>query len=216
MAVRIKICGLTRRADVQAAVAAGADYVGFVLVPESPRYVPANRLRDLLTAVPTGVETIAVVVNRSVLETVSLLEEYGFDLVQLHGDETAETASRVGTDRVWKAFALHRPQDIAAAAAFPASAVVADTMLPGQRGGTGQTGNWELAARLARQRRVVLAGGLTPENVRQAVAAVQPYAVDVSSGVESSPGCKDVDRLRRFMAAARPRHGMSVPQQSEE
>lgn len=203
MTLLVKICGLTRPADVDMAIAAGADCLGFVLAPESPRCVSLAQLRALTAAVPAGIRRIGVVVNADRDVLAAAVEAGGLDAVQFHGDETAQALRAFTATTAWQAVALRTPGDVDAAAGSPAAIVVADAAAPGQRGGTGTLCDWGLAAALARRRAVVLAGGLRPENVADAIAAVRPYGVDVSSGIESSPGCKDPTRLRDFIAIAR-------------
>ncbi|NLF16574.1 MAG: phosphoribosylanthranilate isomerase [Lentisphaerae bacterium] len=203
MTLLVKICGLTRPSDVEAAIAAGADCLGFVLAPESPRCVSLAQLRALTAAVPPGIRRIGVVVNADRDLLAAAVEAGGLDAVQFHGDETAEALRAFTATTAWQAVALRTPADVDAAAGSPAAMIVADAAAPGRRGGTGTLCDWGLAEALARRRAVVLAGGLRPENVADAIAAVRPHGVDVSSGIESSPGCKDPTRLRDFIAIAR-------------
>ena len=203
MSVLVKICGLTNEADAEFAVRCGADYLGFVLYPKSARYVAPASLRRITASLPPGVRTVGVFVNSSSDEVLEVMDSCGLDIAQLHGGEPPSVAHALGPERVWKAFSLTRSQDLVAAQAFPAAVVVVDTMEPGRPGGTGKLGNWALAANLAAQRPMFLAGGLTPDNVAEAVARVKPLGVDVSSGVEIAPGRKDHDRLQRFISQAR-------------
>jgi len=199
----IKICGLTQLADARAAIAAGVDFLGFILVPQSPRCLSPAQAQQLIQALPPETVTVGVTVNQTPAQLQSLRAFCSFSFLQLHGDEPAECAQQLGPESVWKAWHLCDSADVAAAAAYPAATIVADTMLPGQRGGTGQTGNWQLARDLAQRSRLLLAGGICPENVAAAIAAVQPYGVDVSSGIETAPGRKDLGRLRELVAEVR-------------
>lgn len=203
MVVKAKICGLTNLGDAQAAVAAGADCLGFVFAAESKRRVTPDAVRAIVAALPAGPLKVGVFVNERPERVVELLAFCGLDVAQLHGDETPDMARHIGVHRVWKAITLRTPQDVECAWCFPAAALVVDAVVPGARGGTGVVADWARAAELAALRPVVLAGGLTPENVADAVRRVQPWAVDVSSGVEIEPGRKDLERVRRFIAAAR-------------
>lgn len=199
----VKICGLTRLEDAVAAADAGADFLGFIQVPGTPRYLAPDRLAELRSQLPGNVLTVGVFVDAPLDMVRRIVECCRLDIVQLNGTEDPDYVNAVGAERVWLARHLRTPQDVDHALACPGEAIVADTMVPGQRGGTGITGDWALAARLAGQRSVVLAGGLTPVNVAEAVLTVRPFAVDVSSGVEVAKGVKDHDELRAFVAAVR-------------
>ncbi len=195
----VKICGITRLQDAEAAVALGARAIGFVLWPESPRCVDRENARAIAEALPEGVMKVGVFVNQPIAwvnETAALV---GLTDVQLHGDETWEFAAQV-TRPVIKATSLR--EGAPSIESWPAeTAWLVDAHDPVRRGGTGSTGNWAAAATLARQRRVWLAGGLTPDNVGDAVTRVRPFGIDVSSGVESAPGVKDHDKLTALFDA---------------
>ncbi|HKA88846.1 MAG TPA: phosphoribosylanthranilate isomerase [Haliangiales bacterium] len=192
----VKICGITRIEDARVAVAAGADWIGVNLWPRSRRYVPLERAREIAAAA-AGVVRVAVFVNAPRADIEAALAFV--DLVQLHGDETpADCAPFAG--RLVRAL---RAPDAAAMDAFPTDLILLDTPSPGY-GGSGRTFDWSLAAAaVARGKRVILAGGLDPDNVAAAVRAVRPFGVDVASGVEAAPGIKDADKVRRFVAAAK-------------
>ena len=180
----LKLCGITRPEDIAVAERAGADYAGMILVPGTPRFVPRERIPVLMAAVHC--KKVFVVRDLPLGELNALIAEFRPDAVQLHGNESADYAQAVtGTD-VWKAFNLNSEAALAEAEAFPCSMVVADS-----GGGTGHPCRWDLAARLASVRPVLLGGGITPDNVREAIAQVRPAGIDVSSGVESAPGIKD-------------------------
>ena len=185
MRVEVKICGLTRRCDVEAAAGLGADYLGFVLFPGSPRFVPPERLAGLTRDLPPGVATVGVFVDASRDEILRAVECGGLDVVQLHGREDADFARSLGLPRIWKA---------AYDAEFPAERLVCDA----PRGGSGLPGDRELAARLARKRPVMLAGGVGPGNAAALARSVRPAGLDLASGVESSPGIKDENKLREL------------------
>lgn len=203
MNVHLKICGITNLKDARRAVEAGADYLGFVRAEESPRYVTAEQAAAITRELPRHVRTVGVFVNSGLAEIQETLELAHLDTVQLHGDEPAEVARKLGTERVWRVVNLASDADVERIWTFPCAAVVADTAVQGKRGGTGVVGDWSLAAKLASRKRTVLAGGLTAENVAEAVRAVSPWCVDVSSGVEAEPGVKDPDKVRQFIRAAR-------------
>jgi phosphoribosylanthranilate isomerase len=199
---RIKIGGITNLDDAQAAVAAGADALGFVFAP-SPRRVEVAAARDIIRELPALVTTVGVFVDEDAETVRRVVEEAGLAMVQLHGAEPPEFLEQVGASRAIKAFRLRAEADLAVLPAYGAArAWLLDTYVPGHGGGTGTTFNWEWAAGIA-GRPIILAGGLRPENVAEAVRVGRPYAVDVSSGVEARPGKKDHYMLRDFVAAAR-------------
>jgi len=201
--IRIKICGITTLDDALAACDAGADAVGFVLAPEARRrnrYVPPETAAEIAAALPPFVTTVAVTVN----ETAETLAKYlkFAHFVQLHGEEPPELCA-LFPGRAYKAVRPATPAEMTAALAYPGPALLVDAASAGGRGGTGEVGDWSLAARAAGERRIILAGGLAPENVAEAVKQARPWAVDVSSGVESAPGRKDHDKIRQFIRNAR-------------
>ena len=187
----LKICGITRTEDMASAEQAGADYVGMILVPGTPRFVPRGRIPVLMAA--ARCKKVFVVRDMPLSELNALIAEFRPDAVQLHGNESADYARAVTGAAVWKAFNLNSEAALAEAEAFPCSIVVADS-----GGGTGRPCRWDLAARLASVRPVFLGGGITPDNVREAVARVRPAGIDVSSGVESVPGVKDRNLIRKL------------------
>jgi phosphoribosylanthranilate isomerase len=230
MDVKVKVCGLTSLSDAEAALAAGADLLGFIFFPKSPRYVTPEQVRDILAGlephrqVGQGVVlTVGVFVNESPQTVAQILDFCGLDLSQLHGEEPptmlgldADPAEPLGEGRsllrgrAYKALRPRSPEeakDMARRYALPPHlqadghlpAFLLDAYHPQLRGGTGETGDWRLAASLAARYPLLLAGGLTPANVAQ---AVRPWGVDVASGVEKSPGQKDHAALRAFIAAA--------------
>jgi phosphoribosylanthranilate isomerase len=198
---RVKICGLTRPEDAALAVDLGADAVGFIFWRRSPRAIDLSRAAAIARGLPSFVTRVGVFVNPSPAEVSAVVDEVGLDVVQLHGDEQLDAFAGVGA-RLLRALALTSDDAVAQARAVPASVMLlVDAHDPDRRGGTGRSADWARARRLAAERPVVLAGGLTAANVRQAIAEVGPWAVDISSGVESSPGIKDPDRLRQLFAA---------------
>ena len=180
----LKICGITRTEDMAAAEQAGAGYTGMILVPGTPRFVPRDRIPVLMSA--ARCRKVFVVRDMPLSELNALIAEFRPDAVQLHGNESADYARAVTGTEVWKAFNLNSEAALADAEAFPCSMVVADS-----GGGTGHPCRWDLAARLASVRPTLLGGGITPDNVREAINQVHPAGIDVSSGVESAPGIKD-------------------------
>ena len=199
--VRSKICGITRIEDALAAVDAGADAIGFVFYAKSPRAVSVEHARAIIAALPPFVTTVGLFVNISRCELTEILEIVPLDLLQFHGDETPEDCD--GYHRPYiKALRVQAGDDIAAScrAYSRASGILLDTYVAGVPGGTGEAFDWSLIPQTL-SKPIILAGGLTPDNVAQAIAQVRPYAVDVSGGVEMSKGIKDHDRIRAFMHA---------------
>ena len=201
----VKICGITRLTDARHAVACGVDALGFVFWPKSPRYIAPERAVEIIAALPASVTTVGVFVNESVDGIRAIVDGTGIGVVQLHGDETPDYASALGRP-VWRAFTVERAEAMSSAWP-PDTTVLLDASDPVRRGGTGVKVDWRRAAGIARAHRIVLAGGLTPENVVEAIETVRPFGVDVSSGVEDSPGVKNVDKIERFLTGARSAFG---------
>ncbi|KIH77111.1 phosphoribosylanthranilate isomerase [Geoalkalibacter ferrihydriticus] len=200
--VRVKICGITTLSDARHAVACGADALGFVFYAGSPRCVTPEQVRPIVSALPPFVSATGLFVNESRKRILAIADFCRLDVLQLHGDE-APMDCRFDGRRVIKALRVRDESSLAHAADYPVAALLLDAWVAGHYGGTGETFNWELAATQARLQPVILAGGLTPENVAAAVEAVQPFAVDVSSGVESAPGHKDPHRVAAFIRNAK-------------
>ena len=196
----IKFCGLTRAEDAWVAADLGAAAIGFVFAPASPRVVTPETARAIGRTLPPFLQRVGVFVDAPAADVRAVAEFAGLDVVQLHGRESAEEAAAAWR-RVIKA--LGRDRDLIEQARDWGEAVtlLVDAATGDAPGGSGRLADWPAAAALARTRRVVLAGGLTPENVGQAIQVVRPYAVDVSSGVEARPGVKDADRMRAFVRA---------------
>jgi phosphoribosylanthranilate isomerase len=198
---RVKICGITRPEDAAAAAECGADAIGLVFYPPSPRAVGIARARSIVEAVPPFVTTVALFVNPSPGEVERVLVEVPVDLLQFHGDEPPERCEAYGRPYL-KAIPMREGVDLGAAARGYASArgLLLDTYREGVPGGTGATFDWSRAA-VGLGKPVILAGGLTPENVAGAVERVRPWAVDVSGGVEAEKGVKDPHRMQAFVRA---------------
>ncbi|HEY1376270.1 MAG TPA: phosphoribosylanthranilate isomerase [Gemmataceae bacterium] len=213
--VRIKICGVTHPDDVRAAADAGADAVGFNFYPNSPRFVAPTAAAALVRATPPFVEPVGVFVEASAEEMRATASRLGLRAVQWHGDglppaEDVSPYPLIVAGRVRGPDCLAGIRQVVAerrAAGVPFAAVLIDAHVPGQFGGTGRPAPWDLLAGFDPGVPVILAGGLTPANVAEAVRIVRPWGVDVASGVESSPGRKDPDKLRRFAEAVRAAEG---------
>lgn len=184
------------------AVEAGADALGFVLFQGSPRCISPEKAAGIIRLLPPFVQTVGLFVNEE-LATVNLLaDQCGLDIVQLHGEEPPEYCAAVRR-RVVKAFRVKDASSLDELSNYRVAAALLDAWSPAAHGGTGATFNWDLAATASAAHPIILAGGLTPENVALAVATVKPYAVDVSSGVESRPGIKDAGLVSCFISAAK-------------
>ena len=203
MPALVKICGITTVEDAAAAVEAGADALGFIFVKQSPRYISPASAAAIIAGLPRTVLKIGVFVDAAEAQVASMLRDCGLDRVQLHGNESVEVCSRVSCE-VIKAFRVKDQASLAPLRQYHVSAFLLDSYVPGQLGGTGAKFNWDLAVQAKEfGRPIFLAGGLTPENVADAVAKVGPYGVDVSSGVESAPGKKDHRKVREFVRRAK-------------
>jgi len=220
--VFVKICGITNAEDAKIAVEAGADLLGFIFYPKSSRYVTAEQVAEIIriiraeprTATARSPRFVGVFVNETPDRIQQIVAQTGLDLAQLHGDETPEILHQVQSllqGRAYKALRPATSEEAQAQAALftdpgrvsDGPNLLVDAYDPHAYGGTGQKSDWHVGAELAAQYPgLILAGGLTPENVSQAIRAVQPWCVDVASGVEAEPGCKDHEKVRAFVAQA--------------
>jgi phosphoribosylanthranilate isomerase len=213
-APRIKFCGITSVADAELAVANGAWAIGLILWPGSKRACdPAEGVR-ISNAVRRKVEVVGVFVNQTLDEVAALADMLHLSIVQLHGDEgpsyAKEIARRTGA-KVIKAQSIRLAADVISVQAFRTDFHLLDTHREGLRGGTGETFDWKMLSRRTSQVPLILSGGLTPENVAEAIAAVHPFAVDVASGTEASPGVKDPEKMKAFAEAVRSTAGEAEP-----
>ena len=203
MSVKVKICGITRVADGLAAAEAGADMIGLMLYEKSPRHVSLQTAAEIARALPPFVLRVGVFVNPTEELVLRAIADCGVTLLQFHGDEPPEFCTQFGMMSM-KAFRIRDAGSLAALPDYSTEAYLLDAYSADALGGTGAKFNWELAIEAKKLGRpIVLAGGLTPENVAEAVRQVQPFGVDVSSGVESSPGKKDPAKVRAFIAGVR-------------
>jgi phosphoribosylanthranilate isomerase len=203
VSVKVKICGVTNVDDAQAAVQAGADAIGLMFYSGSPRRVSTEAAQKIAGSLPPAVIRVGVFVDPNPSDVFATIQLCGLTLLQFHGAETPQFCQQFGI-MTMKAFRMRNADSLAPLASFGADAFLLDSYVPDKPGGTGETFNWNLAVEAKNfGRPIFLAGGLTPENVAAAIRAVQPFAVDVSSGVEVSPGRKDPEKIRAFIAAAR-------------
>jgi len=203
MPTRIKICGITCREDAAVAVAAGADALGFVFYEPSPRYVDPARAADIISTLPPFVTSVGLFVDAPDERVEAIIEQTGLDLLQFHGAESEARCSRFNRPYI-KALRVRPGLDIEQAASeYPsARGLLLDAYRPGVPGGTGEVFDWDLIPPVLAPG-IILAGGLTADNVIQAIRQVRPYAVDVSGGVEATPGCKSLEKIQAFTAAVR-------------
>lgn len=206
MTYKVKICGITNSDDALAAVTAGADALGFVFHKASPRYVTAEVVRRIVALLPPFVLPVGVFVNEDMKVVRDLMDSCGLALAQLHGDESAAYCEQLGRPAL-KAIRLRDMGSFLSLAEYKGRAgvrgFVIDAYSESAYGGTGHTADWSLAAEAAKTAAILLAGGLTPDNVGEAIVKVRPYGVDVSSGVEVSPGQKDHGKVKAFIQAVK-------------
>jgi phosphoribosylanthranilate isomerase len=200
---RVKICGITRRSDAELSAKLGADALGFNFHAKSPRYVSAELARAIIGRLPRRVMAVGVFVNARAAEILKIAKQTNLQMIQLHGEESPEEVRELARwYPVIKAFRVHARFRLESMKRYEAcSAFLLDTFEPGRPGGTGKIFDWRVAARAKKYGAVVMAGGLTPQNVCEAIWRAQPFAVDVASGVESRPGEKDPRKLRAFLRA---------------
>ena len=201
--VRIKICRTTNLDDALYTVACGADALGFIFYPKAASYVPPERAAEIVRGLPPFVTPVGVFVDEPFDRVAGIAGVVGLRAVQLHGDETPEYCRRFPGLRVIKVFRVGDGFDICRLADYEVDAFMLEAYDPNLKGGTGKTFNWDIAVAAKRYGQVILSGGLTPDNVADAVAKVQPYAVDVGSGVETAPGQKDREKVAAFICAAK-------------
>lgn len=201
--IRIKICGITNLDDAIAAVDYGADALGFVFYPESPRAITHEKAKKIISSLPPFMTTVGVFVDRSKQEIEKIVSYTGLNVIQLHGSENPDNCNLC--QNVIKAFRIKDLSDLSLLHLYKrVSAFLLDTYSPHSIGGSGQTFNWEIAVEAKKFGKIILAGGLSPENVEEAITMVQPYGIDVSSGVEGDKkGIKDHNKLRLFIERAR-------------
>lgn len=208
--VKVKICGITNREDALAACEYGADALGFVFYKKSQRYVDVKIVRDIIKSLPPFIETAGVFVDEAVDRINEIADAAKLDIIQLHGAEPPEFCN-VFKRKIIKAFRIQGQDDavshhlsaISSFSQYRVSAYLLDTYQEDMPGGTGEIFNWEVAKDAKKFGRIILAGGLTPQNVAEAVKTVMPYAVDVSSGVEQRPGKKDLKKVMEFIERAK-------------
>jgi phosphoribosylanthranilate isomerase len=203
MQVKVKICGITNLPDAKSAAEAGADVLGFVFYDKSPRFISCEAAAAIAHELPPFIIKAGVFVNAPEDAVLRAVRECGLNLLQFHGEEAPDYCLQFGIMSM-KAFRVRDAASLQALRDYPTDAWLLDACTPGKLGGTGEAFNWDLAREAHTWGRpIFLAGGLTPENVAEAIRRAQPYAVDVSSGVEAAPGRKDPARIKAFIRAAK-------------
>jgi phosphoribosylanthranilate isomerase len=204
--IKVKVCGITNAEDAWAAVEAGADALGFIFYEQSPRYVVPAVASRIIAELPPLIMPVGVFVNEGMATVRSIMDTCGLAMAQLHGDEHVSYCRELSRPAM-KALRVKDRESLLALAEYQGRGgvrgFVLDTFSEPAYGGTGQVTDWALAADVAKSTRILLAGGLTPDNVTEAIRTVRPYGVDVSSGVESAPGKKDHAKIRAFLEAVR-------------
>lgn len=201
--VQIKICGITSEGDALCAAGCGAAALGFIFYPASPRFVTPEDARRIVKKLPEKIVRVGVFVNESVEEVEKLVAYCGLDFVQFHGDESVEYCRNFHPAMIIKAIDLRSKIDLPGALRYNAAAILVDHRHGGLYGGTGKKANWNLALLLKNKKPLILSGGLNEENIREALEKVTPQAVDISSGVEISPGKKDHKKIARIFDIVR-------------
>ena len=203
MSVTVKICGITSQADARAAAAAEADAIGLMFYKESPRHVTIEQAKEICEVLPAHIMRVGVFVNTDEALINRALSECLLNILQFHGDETPEDCAQYPVMTL-KAFRVQGPETLEQMKDYSTAGFLLDAYTKEARGGTGEKFNWDLAVQAQQLRKpVFLAGGLTPDNVAEAVRKVEPFGVDVSSGVESEPGKKDPEKMAAFVKAAK-------------
>jgi phosphoribosylanthranilate isomerase len=203
----IKICGITNREDALFAAACGVDALGFIFYLGSPRYISPENARPIISDLPPNLIKVGVFVNHDFEEVKRIKSFCGLDILQLHGDETPDYCRCFPSSLLIKAVFPQKDDDLEALCCYEARAFLVDARDGKRYGGTGLTSRWDLAARIKTTYPLVLAGGLKEENIREAIAAVSPHAVDINSGIESAPGKKDHTKLARIIKIIRGQGG---------
>ena len=200
--LKIKICGITNKADAHASVEYGADALGFVFYTKSPRSVDQERVKEIIVSLPPGITTVGVFVDEEQDRIKQIISYTGLDVIQLHGSESPEDCKI--HNKVFKAIRVKDLSDLDQLAKYDVSAFLLDTYSPDEYGGTGKIFNWDIAVEAKKYGNIILAGGLNPDNIEAALKHVKPYGIDVSSGVEgSTKGIKDHSKLKLFIEGVR-------------
>lgn len=200
--VKVKICGITNLEDALYAADCGADALGFIFYPKSPRFIEKTKAKEIISKLPPFITTVGVFVNESIENIVNTVHECNINIVQLHGDETPDYCSKLPVKAI-KAIRVKDEDSLKKMTEYKTSTFLLDAYSEYSYGGTGKIFNWDLAIKAKGYGRIILSGGLTPDNVREGIKKVKPYAVDVSSGVEEMEGKKSKEKVREFIERVR-------------
>ena len=198
--VRVKICGIASLDEARCAIDLGADALGFNFWPKNPRFIAPERAAEIIAALHPFTTSVGVFVDETLDRIKEIVSTAGINAVQLHGDESPEFCRGLQGVKLIKALRVTGDFDAACAAKYPVNAILLDSSVRGMYGGTGERFDWRIAVEAKRYAPIILAGGITIDNVKDAIAAVSPMAVDVCSGVEAEPGRKDLSMMKAFMA----------------
>ena len=203
--VRVKICGITIKEQALAIAALNVDALGFILYQKSPRYIKPNKIRSIINVLPPFVKTVGVFVNESIADLTEIMLQSGLDLAQLSGDESPDYCRQLTENGIsWiRSFRIRDPADLDQTALFPANYILLYAWSDKDFGGTGKTFDWHIIDQLPDRYEIILAGGINLENVEKAIKSVQPYGIDVSSGVEESPGVKSIEKVKALLKRIR-------------
>jgi phosphoribosylanthranilate isomerase len=197
--MEIKICGITNMEDASFVTRCGADAIGFIFYAKSPRHVTPERVKEIIAKIPTEITKVGVFVNHDVAEVNETIDFCGLDLVQLHGDESPVYCGQFPQSQVIKTFAPRTEDDLAKVKEYPVKAILVDAHDPVRYGGTGEQADWSLAAKVKAMHPLILAGGLSMANIKEAIEQASPHAVDINSGVEIAPGKKDHQKVKAII-----------------
>lgn len=196
--IYIKICGITEVDDAVRIAELGINALGFIFYPKSKRYVSPDKAKEIIDCLPPFINTVGVFVNEKKESVIDVLNRCPIDILQFHGDETPEYCMQFNK-RFIKAFRVNKDFSFDVFLKFPASAFLLDSLVTGEYGGTGVVFDWDVAVKAKKYGKIILSGGLNPENLSSAVAKVNPYGVDISSGVEIKPGKKDISKVKEIV-----------------
>jgi phosphoribosylanthranilate isomerase len=197
--MEIKICGITNMEDASFVATCGADAIGFIFYPKSPRYVAPETVKTIIDKIPAEITKVGVFVNHDVAEVKQTIDFCSLDMVQLHGDESPAYCGQFPQSQVIKAFAPRTEDDLATVKEYHVKAILVDAHDPVRYGGTGRQADWRFAAKVKETHPLILAGGLSMANIQEAIEHVSPHAVDVNSGAEIAPGKKDHQKVRAII-----------------
>jgi phosphoribosylanthranilate isomerase len=201
--IRVKICGITNIGDAYWAAELGADALGFIFHPKSPRSITPERAKEIVQKLPGSMGRVGVFVNQEIQAVKEIVSFCGLRLIQLHGDESPQYCAQFPRSTLIKAVSHCAEEEVQRLENYPVKAILVDAHEPGRYGGTGKNSDWALALRVKKTHPLILAGGLNRENIKRAIETVRPCAVDINSGVEASPGEKDPYKIREIMDIVR-------------